>query len=378
MVGCVPASERDSSWKFQLKGRQKQDEESEQIFIDPMDYREDIGSGEKLTDFLVDLQNEIAVVVWYINDYGHWYVNRINHEVRGALMNIISQNYPDVIYHEVDMSEYNLNSPTYEDLAYDIGIDIKMLYDSPIVLIVDGESGEAYTSDKGSMALVKMVDMYLQKAEYHQFGVDSELSDLDNVIYQVSRFPVPSVIELEEQYKTIHSHKNAKKDSHPKNQEIPKPEIPHQQNPINTFKEDHKTPSPPSPSPPLQSQPPVSTSPSPSEDPDLISLELYSPPFAPSYSYTPLAAAPPPPPPAHPTLPPYTQQFQIPSGTTQKSEMVQNPVNSQKNKYQEEGEGMPPRNTYTYPPESDPESSPVITTNPEDTIFRDPTEDFYW
>lgn len=300
--------------------------ESEQIFIDPMDYREDIGSGEKLTDFLVNIQNEIAVVVWYINDYGHWYVNRINHEVRGALMNIISQNYPDVNYHEVDMSEYNLNAPTYEDLAYDIGVDIKMLYDSPIVLIIDGENGEAYTSDKGSMALVKMVDMYLQKAEYHQFGVDSELSDLDNVIYQVSRFPVPSVIELEEQYKTIHSHKNAKKDSHPQNQEIPKPEIPHQQPPPNTFKEEHKTPSPP---PVLNYQAPVSP-PTATKEADLDSLELYSPPLAtpqfPSNTYSPLAPAPSSPPPVQPTPPAYTQQFQIPSGPVQNYVIAPNPV----------------------------------------------------
>ena len=37
-------------------------------------------------------------------------------------MNIIELNHPNVEYHEVDMSEYNRNAYTYEELAAELGI----------------------------------------------------------------------------------------------------------------------------------------------------------------------------------------------------------------------------------------------------------------
>lgn len=71
-------------------------------------------------------------------------------------MTITGTNHPNVEYHEIDLSEYNLNADTYDELASELGIDLKMLYDAPIVFVVYQDSGDAFTTDKGSLALSKV------------------------------------------------------------------------------------------------------------------------------------------------------------------------------------------------------------------------------
>jgi hypothetical protein len=158
--------------------------------------------------------DKIVVVLWFRNEYGHWYLNRNNHEIRGTLMNIIHRNHPMVEYHEVDMSEYNPNADTYDELAEELGIDLKMLYDAPIALVLHDESGDAFTTDKGSLALVKTVDKYIHKTEKEHFGKTGDLCNVEMEIREVSKFKIPSVLELEKQYKDKQSPQEIPKDDH--------------------------------------------------------------------------------------------------------------------------------------------------------------------
>jgi hypothetical protein len=209
---------KDSTWKVNIgeeanKQADLKDKSASTLnLLDPNDYVEDIKNGDELKELLTHKKDKIIVIVWYKNEYGHFYLNRNNQETRGALINIIDKNHPNVVYHEVDMSEYNLNSPTYEDLAKELGIDLKMLYDAPIALVVYSESGDAFTTDKGSLSLVKMVEKYLQKIEKEEFGTEHDLSNEEEIIQGVTNFNVPSVLELEKKYKEQHKNSIPKKE----------------------------------------------------------------------------------------------------------------------------------------------------------------------
>ena len=85
-------------------------------------YKETATTGDDLYQILSQEDDKIIVILWFRNEYSHWYLNRENQEIRGTLMNIIELNHPNVEYHEVDMSEYNRNAYTYEELAAELGI----------------------------------------------------------------------------------------------------------------------------------------------------------------------------------------------------------------------------------------------------------------
>jgi len=176
--------------------------------FNPSDFNEELTSGEEIRNFLTKQQDKIVVIVWYRNEYGHWYLNRYNHEVRGTIINMIKDNYPNVYYHEIDMSEYNVNADTYNELSRELGIDLKMLYDAPIVLVLKGSEGNAFTTDKGSLALSKMVDQHLHTVEKKYFGLNTELSNSEEIMRQISQFPVPNVLDLEKKYQKQHSVKS--------------------------------------------------------------------------------------------------------------------------------------------------------------------------
>ena len=112
-------------------------------------------------------------------------------------MNILKKNHPKILYHEIDMSEYNRNADTFEELAEELGIDLKMLYDAPIVLVIYDEKGDAFTTDKGSLALVKTIDKYIHKEENQLFDENNQLWNVEQEIQYVSNFKVPTLPEME-------------------------------------------------------------------------------------------------------------------------------------------------------------------------------------
>ena len=118
---------------------------------------------------------------------------------------MLKKHHPKVIYHEIDMSEYNRNADTFEDLANELGIDLKMLYDAPIVLVIHNERGDAFTTDKGSLALVKTIDKYIHKEEKDLFKESKELWNVEQEIQNVSSFKVPTLPEIEKSTWTIDS-----------------------------------------------------------------------------------------------------------------------------------------------------------------------------
>lgn len=90
--------------------------------MNPNNYEEVIQTGDELRDLIIEADDKIIVTFWFRNEYEHWYLNRENQEVRGTLMNIIKLNHPNVEYHEIDMSEYNRNAYTFEELTEELSV----------------------------------------------------------------------------------------------------------------------------------------------------------------------------------------------------------------------------------------------------------------
>lgn len=231
MTTCASAS----SWAVHIEEDDPEPEVEPELveekhssnLFNPNKYVETITTGDELRERITDEKEKILIVLWYRNEYGHWYLNRNNHEVRGTLMNILFENHPIAEYHEIDMSEYNTNAGSYEELAEELGIDLKMLYDAPIALVVFNETGDAFFTDKGSLALVKTVDKYLHKTEHREFGYTNDLCNVEGGIRDINDFKVPSVLELEEQHKRLHEQQieenSEKKNKTPKSKSPIKP-----------------------------------------------------------------------------------------------------------------------------------------------------------
>ncbi|CAI2366890.1 unnamed protein product [Moneuplotes crassus] len=145
-------------------------------------------TGDELKVTLADEVDRIVVVVWYNNLYGKWTQNRINQETRGTLMSILKNNHPNVIYHEADISTYNRNAYTYEELADELGIILSDLQYGPTVVVMYDQRGSALRSEKGSLSLVSAVDKEIHRFELEDFGSTNKVCDVDYEIEAMNQF----------------------------------------------------------------------------------------------------------------------------------------------------------------------------------------------
>lgn len=75
-----------------------------------------------------------------------------------------------------------------------------MLYDAPIALVIYQADGEGFTTDKGSLELIKNVDRHMHKIEKEKIGETSEMCDIEAELMVVSEY------KPEDHFKNEHHH----------------------------------------------------------------------------------------------------------------------------------------------------------------------------
>ena len=120
----------------------------------------------------------ITVTVWFENYQYEFDQNVQNQYVRATLNKVICENHPGVVYTEADLSNYNLYAAELEDFAGQLNVNLKDLYDGPVVLIMYDLSGTALSYPRDSYKLVVNVDEYLHQLEKRAYGVTNGPSDI--------------------------------------------------------------------------------------------------------------------------------------------------------------------------------------------------------
>ena len=105
-------------------------------------------------------------------------------------MSIISQFHPHVLYHEADLSTYNRNAYTYEELAIEMGISLDDLTYGPTVVVIQDQRGSAIRSEKGTLALITAVDREIHEKEILVCGHTSKPCNIDYAIEAMNQFQV--------------------------------------------------------------------------------------------------------------------------------------------------------------------------------------------
>lgn len=103
-------------------------------------------------------------------------------------MSLIKKDHPNVIYHEADMSTYNRNAYTYDELADKLGIVLDDLVYGPTVVVMYDQRGSAFRSEKGPVSLVTAVNKEIHRLEYEIYGVTNRVSDVDFEIEALNQF----------------------------------------------------------------------------------------------------------------------------------------------------------------------------------------------
>jgi hypothetical protein len=133
-----------------------------------------------LLSSLTEETQSIIVTVWFENYQNAWTQNMMNQNVRGTLWRVICKNHPNVTYTEADLSHYNLNAYSYENLAKQLKIDVSTLFNGPIVSVMHDQSGLTFATDNQPEKLLKAVDTYIHQWEISLYGKTNPLCDLNN------------------------------------------------------------------------------------------------------------------------------------------------------------------------------------------------------
>ena len=116
-------------------------------------------------------------------------------------MSILKNHHPNVIYHEADMSTYNRDAYSYEDLAKELGINIQDLDYGPIVVVMHDQRGSAIRSEKGSLRLVTAVDQEIHELEKQIYGVTGQPCNVDFEIEAMNQFKMHTPWENYDHYR---------------------------------------------------------------------------------------------------------------------------------------------------------------------------------
>ncbi|CAI2377129.1 unnamed protein product [Moneuplotes crassus] len=145
-----------------------------------LDYPEE--TGQDLLETLTNENQNIIVTVWYENYQGSWAQNMINQNVQGSLWRCLCENHPNIIYTEADLSHYNINAYTYQDLATQLEINIEDLFNGPSIVVMNDQSGTQFRTEKEPDKLVKNVEEYIRTFEKDLYGVENPKCDFQNQI----------------------------------------------------------------------------------------------------------------------------------------------------------------------------------------------------
>ncbi len=159
-----------------------------QSYDDYYDWTDGIETGDDLRILLKEINDQIIVTLWLNDIYGKDEQNKINERVKGTVKNMIEKWHPHSVYAEADVSIYNYNAYTFEELAYQLHIDLDLLQRGPMVMPMYDNHGEVFwgTETTDVLTLVKSVNNYLSTIEYEEWGDSPSKCDIEEMLGEVN------------------------------------------------------------------------------------------------------------------------------------------------------------------------------------------------
>ena len=136
------------------------------------DWSDGVLTGDDLKIVIGNRKDKIIVTLWMNNVYEQWEQNKKNERVKGTIKNLIDKCHPHTVYAEADVSDYNRDAFTFEELAKDWGIMLDVLHEGPLVMPVYQNHGEMFwgTNQTQTISLVRAVHRYLIQVETEVWG----------------------------------------------------------------------------------------------------------------------------------------------------------------------------------------------------------------
>ena len=179
-------------------------------------------TGDDLRQSLIEENDFIVVTYWFRHIRHDEDQNKRNLVLKGSIKNLISRCHPSVKYTEADISDYNVNAYTYQDVANEWNIDLTILDDGPLTMIIHQQHGSRFWGHKDTpvMTIMNKVDDYIRYQE--------------KIIYGRESFPWPVELDYTEvqEFKVMNPWNNYEEF------------VPHQRSSTKFIEEDYPTPSP--------------------------------------------------------------------------------------------------------------------------------------
>ena len=136
------------------------------------DWSDQTTSGDELKQTLIEEEDFIIITNWFRHIRHSEDQNKRNLVIKGSIKNLISRCHPNVKYTEADISDYNVNAYTFQDVANDWNIDLTILEDGPLVMILYQHHGTRFWGHKDTpvMSLMNKVDDYIRYQERRVYG----------------------------------------------------------------------------------------------------------------------------------------------------------------------------------------------------------------
>ena len=144
-------------------------------------------------DILIGNEEEkIIVTLWVNYVYHQWGQNKKNQVIKDTLKKMIEDCHMNTVYTEADISDYNIEAYTFEDLANEWYIDLSTLSEGPMIMIMFKHSGEMFwgTYYTQTESLLNSTHKYLSKAEKDNFGVEESDCDIQVMIQEASEYEI--------------------------------------------------------------------------------------------------------------------------------------------------------------------------------------------
>ncbi len=109
----------------------------------------------------------------------------------GTLQKMIDNHHRGTVYAEADLSEYNPDAAdSFEYIAYQWHIDVKKLFDGPMVMVMHGNDGNIFwaSSDTPILTLLERVDAELSRVEEKYYGKQPQIWDITIDESDISEF----------------------------------------------------------------------------------------------------------------------------------------------------------------------------------------------
>ena len=159
---------------------------------DLFDWSSRIQTGDDLNMLISDEDNKIIVTLWVDYVYHQWGQNKKNQVIKDTLKKMIEDCHMNTVYTEADISDYNIQAYTFEDLAKDWYIDLSTLSEGPMVMIMFKHSGEMFSSTYHTKtdALLDSIHKTLAQNERDHFGVQQNECDINVMVQEASEYEV--------------------------------------------------------------------------------------------------------------------------------------------------------------------------------------------